>query len=248
MLGLYTNNQSFSSPLKKKKESENLKNSLKYMADDELVRDSGESLHPTLFRCCVCCLVTFGMAAIMLVSSILCDEAFIELTSIHVSTYWCHCVLSALCAFGWKGSRFASCAGFSISQQLVFLYAFAHFILGGLCYLTMTAVYAITTLLSAILVAGECNNTCTNSNRFVEAGGALTNERSYVYSCCVCDDDILNNVNVEYICGHKYHMNCIREWLVVRDDCLVCSHAMNLVQNEPDRNNRIVDIEEVQHI
>jgi DNA repair exonuclease SbcCD ATPase subunit len=51
--------------------------------------------------------------------------------------------------------------------------------------------------------------------------------------CAICLDDYSeNNKCSELYCGHKFHNNCFREWILHREVCPLCNTELSNKNNE----------------
>ena len=46
--------------------------------------------------------------------------------------------------------------------------------------------------------------------------------------CCICYDHINDNVHILLECNHRYHLNCINEWIKRENTCPLCKKNITL--------------------
>ncbi|GAV64031.1 zf-RING_2 domain-containing protein [Cephalotus follicularis] len=53
-------------------------------------------------------------------------------------------------------------------------------------------------------------------------------------SCIICQEDYKNKEKIEILnCGHEYHANCLKKWLLLKNVCPICkSEALNAASKE----------------
>lgn len=170
-----------------------------------------------VFKCVTCFAVTVGMAAIVLIPSIICGEERDSFGIPHIATYWTHCLMSSLCAFGWREARLASCIGFSLSQQVIALYQISKASIGDDCFFIISGVYIFSTCCSTLMVGKECDIKLEPKPK------TFPGTSSSVCTCSVCGEVFAHDSSVEYACGHRFHIACVRDWLSNQDECVVCA-------------------------
>jgi len=68
--------------------------------------------------------------------------------------------------------------------------------------------------------------------------------------CSICYQDMENPTAVITLCNHFFHKNCLKRWLVVQDNCPLCTKAIiaeengNADNNLPHENNSPPNLEE----
>ncbi|XP_028083257.1 probable E3 ubiquitin-protein ligase HIP1 [Camellia sinensis] len=41
--------------------------------------------------------------------------------------------------------------------------------------------------------------------------------------CCICQEDYVDGKELGKLnCGHEFHFNCIKQWLVQKNNCPIC--------------------------
>ena len=60
----------------------------------------------------------------------------------------------------------------------------------------------------------------------------ISSNYDYGDKCCICLEDIKINDNIgEIYCRHSFHINCIKEWLLINNnkDCPLCRKKIKLL-------------------
>ncbi|KAJ1410230.1 Zinc finger, RING-type [Sesbania bispinosa] len=53
--------------------------------------------------------------------------------------------------------------------------------------------------------------------------------------CSICQEEYVNGEQLGRLdCGHKYHLSCIKQWLVLRNNCPICKQTALAVENDDD--------------
>lgn len=68
-------------------------------------------------------------------------------------------------------------------------------------------------------------NLDTNPYRLKISDTVLENENEI---CCICYDHINDNVHILLECKHRYHLNCINEWIKRENTCPLCKKNITL--------------------
>lgn len=54
--------------------------------------------------------------------------------------------------------------------------------------------------------------------------------------CCICLDKLNNNIKT-LPCGHKFHINCLNEWILSNPTCPICRASISNYGNEIRQRN-----------